>query len=106
MFAKTMTKRGFLIFTAALTVDAFKVTVSEAGYEPSRIEVKKGQPVRLAFYRADAQNCGGRVVFPDLKIERELPVGKTTVVDVTPQQTGELAFTCGMSMFKGALVIN
>jgi plastocyanin domain-containing protein len=35
-----------------------------------------------------------------------LPVGQTTVVEITPRETGELAFTCGMSMYKGTLVIN
>ena len=90
----------------AVPADAIKITVSRDGYDPARVNVKRGQPVRLAFYRADAENCGGKVVFPALKIERELPVGQTTVVEITPRETGELAFTCGMSMYKGTLVIN
>lgn len=85
--------------------DAIKVTVSGAGYEPSRIEVKKGQPVKLAFYRKDAENCGGEVVFPKLNVRKKLPVGQTIVVEVTPQESGELAFACGMNMMKGALVV-
>lgn len=85
--------------------DAIKVTVSGAGYEPSRIEVKKGQPVKLAFNRKDAENCGGEVMFPKLNVRKKLPVGQTVVVEITPQETGELAFTCGMSMYKGALVV-
>ena len=85
--------------------DAIKIIVSASSYEPSRISVKKGQPVRLAFYRADAQNCGGKVVFPSLNIERELPAGRTTVVEITPERSGELAFTCGMKMLRGALVV-
>ncbi|MGI9107181.1 MAG: cupredoxin domain-containing protein [Pyrinomonadaceae bacterium] len=89
----------------SVSADAIKVTVSEKGYEPSRIEVKKGQPVKLAFYRKDANNCGGEVVFPATKMRRKLPVGKTTVVELTPQNSGELAFTCGMGMMRGALVV-
>jgi hypothetical protein len=85
--------------------DAVRVTVSGAGYEPSRIEVERGRPVKLAFYRKDAQNCGGEVVFPSLNLRKKLPVGKTTVVEVTPKDTGELAFTCGMGMLKGAVVV-
>ena len=88
-----------------LPADAIKVTVSSGGYEPSRISVKSGQPVRLAFYRADAQNCAGKVVFPSLGLERALPVGRTTLVEVTPQQKSEIAFTCGMSMYRGALIV-
>ncbi|MBA3443086.1 MAG: hypothetical protein H0T92_24845, partial [Pyrinomonadaceae bacterium] len=38
--------------------DAIKVSVSSAGYTPSRIEVQKGKPIKLAFYRSDGENCG------------------------------------------------
>ncbi|MBA3320580.1 MAG: cupredoxin domain-containing protein [Pyrinomonadaceae bacterium] len=88
-----------------IPADAIRVRVSGSGYEPSRIEVKKGQTTKIAFYRADANNCGGTVVFPALNIRRELPVGKTVVVEVTPTESGELAFACGMNMYRGALVV-
>ena len=90
----------------AVPSDAVRVTVSGSGFEPSRIEVKKGQLVRIAFNRADSQNCAGEVVFSDLGIRKPLPVGETTVVEVTPRKSGELSFTCGMNMLKGTLVVN
>lgn len=86
--------------------DAIKVAVSGDGFEPSRIQVQKGQTVRIAFNRTDSQNCAGEVVFPDLDLRKPLPAGKTTVVEVTPQKTGDLSFTCGMNMLKGTLVVN
>jgi hypothetical protein len=89
---------------SAVPDDAIKITVSKDGYSPARIEVKAGQPVKLAFYRADAENCGGTVIFPKLKIEGKLPVGQPTLVEIVPQERGELAFTCGMGMFKGSLI--
>ncbi len=89
----------------SVPADAIKVTLSSKGYEPARIEAKKGQPVKLAFYRADAENCGGEVVFPSQGIRRKLPVRQTTIVEVTPKESGELAFTCGMGMLRGALVV-
>lgn len=89
----------------AVPSDAIRVRVSSAGYEPSRIEVQRGQPVRLAFTRTDAENCGGTVVFPSQNIRRELPVGQTVLVELTPQASGELNFTCGMNMYRGALVV-
>ncbi|MBA3440694.1 MAG: cupredoxin domain-containing protein, partial [Pyrinomonadaceae bacterium] len=86
--------------------DGIKVSVSSAGYTPSRIEVQKGKPIKLAFYRSDGENCGDEVVFPALNLRKKLPVGETTVVEVTPAESGELAFTCGMKMFRGTLVVN
>ena len=82
-----------------------KVTVSSEGYQPESIQVKKGQPVKLAFYRADADNCGGEVVFPKLNIKKKLPVGKTVPIEFTPQESGELAFTCGMDMMRGKVIV-
>ncbi len=85
--------------------DAIKVTVSGNGYEPSQIKVEKGKPVKLAFYRADANNCGGEVVFPKLNVTRKLPVGETILVEFTPTEAGELAFACGMNMMTGKILV-
>jgi hypothetical protein len=85
--------------------DALLVKVSAAGYEPSQIPAKAGRPLKLAFFRADAQNCGRLVKFPALGIERELPPGQTVVIEVTPRKTGPLAFSCGMNMMKAELLV-
>ena len=84
---------------------AIRVTVSAAGYTPSRIEVERGRPVRLAFIRPEGGNCGGTVRFPALNREYELPVGKTVVVELTRTESGEIGFSCGMGMLKGLLVV-
>ena len=92
--------------TANVPGGAVKVTVSGDGYEPSSIPVKKGQPVKLAFYRADAGNCGGEVVFAKQNIKKKLPVGETVLVEFTPTDAGEIAFACGMDMMRGKLVVS
>ena len=84
---------------------ATKITVSSNGYEPSSISVVKGQPVKLAFYRADSNNCGGEVIFSKLKIKKKLPVGETVLVEFTPTEAGEIAFACGMDMLSGKLIV-
>ncbi len=93
------------IKTANVPADAVKVTVSKNGYEPSEIKLQKGKPAKLAFYRADAENCGGEVVFTKLNIKKKLPVGETVLIEFTPTETGDVAFTCGMGMLKGSLVV-
>ena len=85
--------------------DAMLIKVSSAGYEPSRIPARAGRPLKLAFFRVDAQNCGRLVKFPALGIERELPPGQTVVIELTPHKTGLLAFSCGMNMLKGELLV-
>ncbi len=81
------------------------MTVSRRGFTPEQVSVKKGQPVRLEFYRTDADNCGGEVVFPKLNIKSSLPVGKTVTVRFTPANTAELVFACGMNMMRGKIVV-
>lgn len=92
--------------TANIPEGATKVTVSASGYEPSQVSVKKGQPVKLAFYRADSNNCGGEVVFSKQNITKKLPVGETVLVEFTPTEAGEIAFACGMNMFRGKVVVS
>jgi plastocyanin len=91
---------------ANVPAGATKITVSASGYEPSQVSVKKGQPIKLAFYRADSNNCGGEVVFSKQNIKKILPVGETVLVEFTPIDTGEIAFACGMDMMRGKLVVS
>ena len=84
---------------------AIKVTVSRNGYEPKSFSVKKGQSVKIAFQRTDGENCGEELVFPKLNIRKNLPVGETVTVEFTPQETGELGFTCGMNMLRGKVLV-
>ena len=90
---------------ANVPAGATKITVSSNGYEPSSISIVKGQPVKLAFYRADSENCGGEVVFAKQKIRKKLAVGETVLVEFTPTDAGEIAFACGMDMLSGKVIV-
>lgn len=92
-------------FTLSAVPNAQVISVSATGYSPARIVVPEGKFIRLAFQRLDAQNCGGRVVFPELGIDRELPPGKTVLIEIAPQAAKEFKFSCGMGMYRGALVV-
>ena len=88
----------------AAGVQQIKVTV-RGGYTPDVIVVKRGVPVELAFYRAEAADCTEQVVFGDLGISRRLPAFQTTPITFTPERTGEFTFTCGMNMVRGKLIV-
>jgi len=77
----------------------------KGGYSPDVIEVVHGVPVRLNFFRDETSSCSERVVLGDLGIARDLPAFKTTTVEFTPDRTGEFAFTCGMNMLHGKLLV-
>ncbi len=75
------------------------------GYTPSTVSLKAGRPVLLTLVRKETGGCGDVVDFPSLGIKRTLKAGEKTVVAFTPKKAGTIAFTCGMNMYKGQLVV-
>jgi plastocyanin domain-containing protein len=85
-------------------VQEIDVTV-KGGYSPDVIVVDRGRPVRLNFRREETSSCSEQVVLGDFGIARDLPAFKTTPVEFTPEKSGEFAFTCGMNMLHGKLIV-
>lgn len=73
------------------------------GYNPDRIEVVAGQPVRLRFLREETGGCSEIVEFADFGISRHLPTGEQVTIELTPEP-GEYEFTCQMGMLRGRLI--
>lgn len=80
------------------------VLVEGGVYTPARIEVAASQPVTLRFLRRDPSPCAEKVLFDDLGIAADLPIGQPVELTVTPKEPGEYAFTCQMQMYRGMLV--
>ena len=81
------------------------VRVSDAGFEPAMITLRKGVPARLTFTRVSDKTCATEVVFPDYGIKKALPLNQGVVIEFTPQKAGDVAFACGMGMLKGMLMV-
>jgi plastocyanin domain-containing protein len=81
-----------------------KVAVDGTGYHPSEAKAPAGKPVRLEFTRTSDEGCGQQLVFPTLDIKKDLPLNQPVAVDVTMPASGQVAFTCGMDMYKGSIV--
>lgn len=103
-------KTGLFISTIFLTVAAFitmnaaygssknskherviKIVAQRFSYTPNEIIMKKGEPVRLEFTSLDFVH-GFNV--PDLNIRADLPPGKLTIINLTPQNAGTYDFIC------------
>lgn len=91
--------------TSRAAGDVIDVLVDGGVYSPARIEVAAGRPVKLRFLRKDPSPCAEKVLFDDLGIAADLPVGKPVELTVTPKTAGEYAFTCQMQMYRGTLVV-
>jgi len=75
------------------------------GYDPERISVEAGVPVRIIFRREESAPCSEQVVFPGFGKSATLPPGEKVAVDLLPETPGEYEFTCGMGMLRGTLVV-
>lgn len=79
--------------------------VVDGQYTPEVVHVRRNIPVTLEFVRNDKGACTSEVVFADLNMRRALPEGKTTTIELPPQEPGEIHFTCGMGMLHGTVVV-
>ena len=82
-----------------------RVTVSEKGFEPSKVTLRAGAPARITFLRTTDKTCGTEVVIPSLNIKRALPLNEPVVIEFTPATSGDIAFACGMDMLHGTIVV-
>jgi plastocyanin domain-containing protein len=85
-------------------IQELTITV-DGGYQPARVVVKAGQPVRLNFWRRDPSSCLEKVLLPEFQIASDLALNHVTPIEFTPLKSGEYQFTCGMNMFRGIVEV-
>ena len=95
--------------TTATPDDATHVAikVTENGFEPANVPVKKGVPTTLVFTRTTDATCAKAVVIPvgDQKITKDLPLNQPVEVAVTFPNAGDVQYACGMDMVHGVLTV-
>jgi plastocyanin domain-containing protein len=89
----------------ATDVQTINLKVSGGEYQPASFNVQAGKPVRLNVTRDEKPTCGDVLTIPSQNISKPIPVNQVTAIEFTPQQAGDLEFTCGMNMMKGKIVV-
>lgn len=84
--------------------DAHVIEVTDAGFEPKVIEVKKGEPVTLVVTRRSDHTCATEMIFAGNDSTYDLPLRKAVRIHL-PAMTGDtLRYACGMDMYSGVLI--
>ncbi len=81
------------------------VTASADGFQPNAITVTKGEATTLVCTRTTNETCATEVVFPELKLEKKLPLNQPVAIEVPADESRTLAFHCGMKMYKSMVVV-
>ncbi len=93
----------------ALRSGRIEVKVTEQGFEPAELAVRRGDRVTLAFTRTIERTCATEVIITppggQPRPKHELPLGKTVEVAVTLDVPGRWTFACAMNMIRGSIVV-
>jgi plastocyanin domain-containing protein len=84
-------------------VRRIEIEAGMEGFRPAKILGKPGEKLLLAFTRTVEGECLAELKTPG-GTTVELPMNKPVVIAVSVPADGEVAFACGMDMFKGVVV--
>ncbi|HQR38536.1 MAG TPA: cupredoxin domain-containing protein [Blastocatellia bacterium] len=85
-----------------------KMTAKKYVFDPGTITVTRGRPVRI---EATALDRDHGIELKEFGVQSRLVKGKTTVIEFTPDKTGEFTFHCsvfcglGHHGMKGTLIV-
>ncbi len=83
-------------------VQRLSVTVGPSGYDPNELLLQAGVPAEITF--SQSSGCTARVLSEDLGFDVDLTNGPQTVRLAAPRE-GTYAFSCGMRMVHGTIVV-
>ncbi|HEY0712448.1 MAG TPA: cupredoxin domain-containing protein [Polyangia bacterium] len=78
-----------------------QISITDKGFEPAMVSLKKGEPVRLVFTRKTERTCATSVEFDEPKVKKELLLNQPVEVILTPSKSGDLTYGCAMDKMVG-----
>lgn len=85
-------------------VQTIKMDVTARGYSPNTFTVKKGVPVKWEINVKDTGTCAAFLIAPKITDYKALKRG-TNTIEFTPEEAGNMNFSCSMGMYTGKFVV-
>jgi sulfite exporter TauE/SafE len=83
------------------------INAKDNGYDPNVLHAQANTPLQLNIVTNNTTSCARSMVFPDLNVEKILPVSGLVKVDVPPQQKGfVMRYSCSMGMYTGQIIFD
>ena len=89
---------------AAPAGKTIEMSVTDKGFEPAVVKVKKGEPVTLVITRKTDKTCATEIVIDEEKISTKLPLNKPVTVSFTPKKAGDMKYGCAMGKMIGGVL--
>ena len=89
----------------AQAVRNVEIAVTEGGFGPSPVTIKKGEQVNLVVTRKTDRTCATEIVIPSLSVNKRLPLNTPVTIAITPTAVGTINYSCAMGMYRGALTV-
>jgi sulfite exporter TauE/SafE/plastocyanin domain-containing protein/copper chaperone CopZ len=83
-------------------VQTLNMSAEGRGYVPNVLYVQKGTPVKWIIDGKQINSCNNEIVVPSLKKRLKLKSGEN-ILEFTPQETGDINFSCWMGMIRGVI---
>ena len=81
-----------------------EMKVTDKGFEPAALTVKKGEPITLVITRTTDKTCATDIVIDEHDIKTPLPLNKPVTVAFTPKKAGALKYGCAMNKMVGGVL--
>jgi plastocyanin domain-containing protein len=106
--APTLAADKQLAQAAAPAARTLEVKVTDAGFEPRELKMKKGEATTLIFTRVTDRTCITAIDIPDEGVKSfKLPLNRPVSLTLTPKKVGVEAFHCSaMGMGNGKLIVS
>lgn len=90
---------------AAKAPRTITMSVTDKGYEPGKISLKKGEPVKFVITRKTDETCATDLLIEGTSIKVALPLNKPVEVAWTPEKSGQVKFGCAMGMMISGVML-
>ena len=90
---------------AKAKAQVISLSVTEDGFVPADIKLKKGVAYSLVVTRQTDKTCATQISIPDYAEATDLPLNVPVTIALLPKAAGEIHYSCGMGMLHGVLSV-
>lgn len=81
------------------------ISVTDEGFTPSTVRVRRGEPVTLVITRRTDATCATAAVFAGSGKSYTLPLNKPVRIPIPSNRAATIDFACPMDMYRGKVIV-